>query len=38
MRIVVYDGHAKNMIWDIPKLVESASHVMTLYPGDPSKP
>ena len=22
------------MIWDIPKLIEYASHVMTLHPGD----
>ena len=28
------DGNSKDMIWNIPKLVEYASHVMTLYPGD----
>lgn len=28
------DGNTKDMIWNIPKLIEYASHVMTLYPGD----
>ena len=28
------DGNTKDMIWDIPRLIEYASHVMTLYPGD----
>jgi 2-keto-4-pentenoate hydratase/2-oxohepta-3-ene-1,7-dioic acid hydratase in catechol pathway len=28
------NGNSKDMIWNIPKLVEYASHVMTLYPGD----
>jgi len=28
------NGNTKDMIWNIPKLVEYASHVMTLYPGD----
>ena len=27
-------GNTKDMIWNIPKLIEYASHVMTLYPGD----
>ncbi|HEV8306671.1 MAG TPA: fumarylacetoacetate hydrolase family protein [Methylomirabilota bacterium] len=28
------NGHTGDMIWKIPKLIEYASHVMTLYPGD----
>ena len=28
------NGNTKDMIWNIPKLIEYASHVMTLYPGD----
>ena len=28
------DGNTGDMIWGVPKLVEYASHVMTLYPGD----
>jgi 2-keto-4-pentenoate hydratase/2-oxohepta-3-ene-1,7-dioic acid hydratase in catechol pathway len=28
------DGNTRDMIWNIPKLVEYASHVMTLHPGD----
>ena len=28
------DGNTADMIWGIPRLVEYASHVMTLYPGD----
>ncbi len=28
------DGNTRDMIWNIPKLIEYASHVMTLYPGD----
>ena len=28
------NGNTKDMIWNIPKLVEYTSHVMTLYPGD----
>jgi 2-keto-4-pentenoate hydratase/2-oxohepta-3-ene-1,7-dioic acid hydratase in catechol pathway len=28
------DGNTRDMIWDIPRLVEYASHVMTLHPGD----
>jgi 2-keto-4-pentenoate hydratase/2-oxohepta-3-ene-1,7-dioic acid hydratase in catechol pathway len=28
------DGNTRDMIWDVPKLVEYASHVMTLNPGD----
>ena len=28
------DGNTSDMIWGIPRLVEYASHVMTLYPGD----
>lgn len=28
------DGNTKDMIWNIPKLIEYASHVMTLHPGD----
>ena len=28
------DGNTGDMIWGIPRLVEYASHVMTLYPGD----
>ena len=28
------DGHTGDMIWGIPQLIEYASHVMTLYPGD----
>lgn len=27
-------GNTKDMIWNIAKLIEYASHVMTLYPGD----
>lgn len=27
-------GHTRDMIWDVPRLVEFASSVMTLYPGD----
>ena len=26
--------NTKDMIWKIPRLIEYASHVMTLYPGD----
>src|SRR5262249_33643320 len=32
------DGNTRDMIWDVPKLIEHASHVMTLYPGDPLSP
>jgi 2-keto-4-pentenoate hydratase/2-oxohepta-3-ene-1,7-dioic acid hydratase in catechol pathway len=28
------NGNTQDMIWDIPKLIEYASHVMTLHPGD----
>ena len=28
------DGNTSDMIWGIPRLVEYASHVMTLHPGD----
>ena len=28
------NGNTKDMIWNIPKLIEYASHVMTLHPGD----
>jgi 2-keto-4-pentenoate hydratase/2-oxohepta-3-ene-1,7-dioic acid hydratase in catechol pathway len=28
------NGNTKDMIWKIPKLIEYASHIMTLYPGD----
>jgi 2-keto-4-pentenoate hydratase/2-oxohepta-3-ene-1,7-dioic acid hydratase in catechol pathway len=28
------NGNTRDMIWNIPKLIEYASHVMTLYPGD----
>jgi 2-keto-4-pentenoate hydratase/2-oxohepta-3-ene-1,7-dioic acid hydratase in catechol pathway len=28
------NGNTRNMIWSVPKLVEYASHVMTLNPGD----
>ena len=28
------DGNSADMIWGIPRLVEYASHVMTLHPGD----
>jgi 2-keto-4-pentenoate hydratase/2-oxohepta-3-ene-1,7-dioic acid hydratase in catechol pathway len=28
------NGHTRDMIWDVPRLIEFASHVMTLYPGD----
>lgn len=28
------NGNTNDMIWNIPKLIEYASHVMTLYPGD----
>jgi 2-keto-4-pentenoate hydratase/2-oxohepta-3-ene-1,7-dioic acid hydratase in catechol pathway len=28
------DGNTRDMIWGIAKLIEYASHVMTLYPGD----
>ena len=28
------DGNTRDMIWNVPKLIEYASHVMTLYPGD----
>jgi 2-keto-4-pentenoate hydratase/2-oxohepta-3-ene-1,7-dioic acid hydratase in catechol pathway len=28
------DGNTRDMIWNVPKLVEYASHVMTLNPGD----
>ena len=28
------NGNTHDMIWNIPKLIEYASHVMTLYPGD----
>jgi len=27
-------GNTRDMIWNIPRLIEYASHVMTLYPGD----
>jgi len=28
------DGNTRDMIWNVPKLVEYASHVMTLHPSD----
>jgi 2-keto-4-pentenoate hydratase/2-oxohepta-3-ene-1,7-dioic acid hydratase in catechol pathway len=28
------DGNTRDMIWDVARLIEYASHVMTLYPGD----
>ncbi len=28
------NGNTRDMIWNIPRLIEYASHVMTLYPGD----
>lgn len=28
------DGNTRDMIWGVPRLIEYASHVMTLYPGD----
>ena len=28
------NGNTRDMIWNVPKLVEYASHVMTFYPGD----
>ena len=28
------NGNSRDMIWNIPRLIEYASHVMTLYPGD----
>ncbi len=28
------DGNTRDMIWNVPKLIEYTSHVMTLYPGD----
>ena len=28
------NGNTRDMIWNVPKLVEYASHVMTLHPGD----
>jgi 2-keto-4-pentenoate hydratase/2-oxohepta-3-ene-1,7-dioic acid hydratase in catechol pathway len=28
------NGTTRDMIWNIPRLIEYASHVMTLYPGD----
>jgi 2-keto-4-pentenoate hydratase/2-oxohepta-3-ene-1,7-dioic acid hydratase in catechol pathway len=28
------NGNTRDMIWDVPKLIEYASHVMTLNPGD----
>jgi 2-keto-4-pentenoate hydratase/2-oxohepta-3-ene-1,7-dioic acid hydratase in catechol pathway len=28
------DGNTRDMIWNIPKLIEYTSHVMTLHPGD----
>ncbi len=28
------NGNTKDMIWNVPKLIEYASYVMTLYPGD----
>ncbi len=28
------DGHTRDMIWDVARLIEFASQVMTLYPGD----
>jgi 2-keto-4-pentenoate hydratase/2-oxohepta-3-ene-1,7-dioic acid hydratase in catechol pathway len=28
------DGNTRDMIWNVPRLIEYASHVMTLYPGD----
>ena len=28
------DGNTRDMIWNVPKLLEYASHVMTLHPGD----
>ena len=28
------DGNTGDMIWGVPRLIEYASHVMTLYPGD----
>ena len=32
------NGNTRDMIGDIAKLIECASHVMTLYPGDRSEP
>jgi 2-keto-4-pentenoate hydratase/2-oxohepta-3-ene-1,7-dioic acid hydratase in catechol pathway len=28
------DGNTRDMIWNVPRLIEYASHIMTLYPGD----
>jgi 2-keto-4-pentenoate hydratase/2-oxohepta-3-ene-1,7-dioic acid hydratase in catechol pathway len=28
------NGNTRDMIWNVPRLIEYASHVMTLYPGD----
>jgi 2-keto-4-pentenoate hydratase/2-oxohepta-3-ene-1,7-dioic acid hydratase in catechol pathway len=28
------NGNTRDMIWDVPRLIEYASHVMTLHPGD----
>ncbi len=28
------DGNTRDMIWNVPRLIEYASHVMTLHPGD----
>jgi 2-keto-4-pentenoate hydratase/2-oxohepta-3-ene-1,7-dioic acid hydratase in catechol pathway len=28
------DGNTRDMIWNVPKLIDYASHVMTLHPGD----
>lgn len=28
------NGNTRDMIWKVPRLIEYASHVMTLYPGD----
>lgn len=28
------DGNTRDMIWNVPRLLEYASHVMTLHPGD----
>jgi 2-keto-4-pentenoate hydratase/2-oxohepta-3-ene-1,7-dioic acid hydratase in catechol pathway len=28
------NGNTRSMIWNVPRLIDFASHVMTLYPGD----
>jgi 2-keto-4-pentenoate hydratase/2-oxohepta-3-ene-1,7-dioic acid hydratase in catechol pathway len=28
------NGNTRDMVWNVPRLIEYASHVMTLYPGD----